>query len=619
MSPEAEDRSKVTQGIVWFRIHAKPIFKAHRWTILLILGVITFLLGIIGFSIYYANHPQSIPNLVYASLQLFLLRSGFLDLPSNPLLDIARFVAPVLAFVSLILIITDSVYQDAQLIWHKFVGKDHIIVCGLGYIGPIIARHCHSRGENVIVIEKDPKHPEIEKIKNLGILVITGDATDTRTLQRAKVETAQALFAVTGTDEVNAKVVLKVNEILSSVARTRITCYVHIVDPAFANLLRGVQGTVRDQTGIKLEFFNIYQAASNCILDCMKDLPPLRQSPPDLHVLIVGLGKMGESLLIQLAKRWRELYGQDPEKELIVSVLDKHATKKAASLELRYRNLSDCCRITGYKMDLAVDPAFYAASYLEDPETHHRVDAIIVCTPNEPLNFSVGLYLNEQLHGEVPIIIRTVHSKGFAQIFNRICTSTTDEFRNFHVFPLVSCSCCLESLIDGFNERIARAMHDIYVIDNLRSGQREATDVAMQPWHLLDEEYRESNRDQAANMRRTLEKHEYTIVSQTDWSEPPLQFPPGTLEELAEAEHDRWVNERTLRGWKYGPERNLERKESPYLVPWEQLDEATKDYDRAFVRSYPVILSLIDLKIVPIAECVPGESGHDPDSPWMCD
>ncbi len=492
-------------------------------------------------------------------------------------------------------------------------------MCGLGYIGPIIAMHCQAKGEKVIVIEKDPQHPEIDRMKNLGILVINGDATDIRTLQQAKAKSARSLFAVTGTDEVNAKVVLKVNEILSKYPGTDITCYVHVVDPTFANLLRNVQGTVRDQTEIKLEFFNIYQAASNCIIDCMKDLPPFRSSPPDLHILIVGMGKMGESLLIQLAKRWRELYGQNPEKRLIVSVLDKQATQKTASLELRYRNISDCCRITGFSMDLSVDPCFYEASYLKDLRTQRTVDAIFVCTPDESLNFSVGLYLNGKLRGEVPIIIRTVHSKGFAHFFNNICNSSSNEYRNFHVFPLVSCSCCLESLIDGFNERIARAIHDIYVIDNLRSGQRKPTDAAMQPWHLLNVEYKESNRDQAANIRQTLENHDYTIVSQTDWSEPPLQFPPDTLEELAIAEHDRWVNERRLRGWKYGKERNLERKESPSLVSWEKLDEDTKNYDRDFVRSYPVILSLIDLKIVPITACAPPANGTATAFPWICE
>ena len=36
-------------------------------------------------------------------------------------------------------------------------------------------------------------------------------------------------------------------------------------------------------------------------------------------------------------------------------------------------------------------------------------------------------------------------------------------------------------------------------------------------------------------------------------------------------------------GWKYGPERNDDRKEHPGLVPYEQLSETEKEIDRGTV------------------------------------
>jgi ryanodine receptor 2 len=51
-------------------------------------------------------------------------------------------------------------------------------------------------------------------------------------------------------------------------------------------------------------------------------------------------------------------------------------------------------------------------------------------------------------------------------------------------------------------------------------------------------------------------------------------------EALARNAHEVWSRERISQGWRYGPERNDGRKEHPCLVPYEQLPESEKVYDR---------------------------------------
>lgn len=59
---------------------------------------------------------------------------------------------------------------------------------------------------------------------------------------------------------------------------------------------------------------------------------------------------------------------------------------------------------------------------------------------------------------------------------------------------------------------------------------------------------------------------------------------PAELMELAEAisknVHEVWSKNRMDEGWTYGPVRNDEKKETPCLVPYEELPEAEKVYDR---------------------------------------
>ncbi len=49
---------------------------------------------------------------------------------------------------------------------------------------------------------------------------------------------------------------------------------------------------------------------------------------------------------------------------------------------------------------------------------------------------------------------------------------------------------------------------------------------------------------------------------------------------LAKNSHDIWASQRLKEGWKYGPARNDDLKEHPCLVPYEELPESEKGYDR---------------------------------------
>ena len=51
-------------------------------------------------------------------------------------------------------------------------------------------------------------------------------------------------------------------------------------------------------------------------------------------------------------------------------------------------------------------------------------------------------------------------------------------------------------------------------------------------------------------------------------------------EAIAENVHETWAAARLAEGWTYGEERSDERKTTPCLVPYDELPEIEKEYDR---------------------------------------
>lgn len=51
-------------------------------------------------------------------------------------------------------------------------------------------------------------------------------------------------------------------------------------------------------------------------------------------------------------------------------------------------------------------------------------------------------------------------------------------------------------------------------------------------------------------------------------------------ETLARNTHEVWAEGRIREGWTYGPVRNDEKRKTPCLVPYEELPESEKEYDR---------------------------------------
>lgn len=145
-------------------------------------------------------------------------------------------------------------------------------------------------------------------------------------------------------------------------------------------------------------------------------------------------------------------------------------------------------------------------------------------------------------------------------------------------------------------ERLSRAIFENYR-EHLR---RDGKEVKYERYDDQPEDYKESCFAQARSYYDKVRLLGYEIVREEECDEARRvrAFTDDEVEFLAHEEHDRWVEERVRAGWVYGPVKDEERKVSPYLVPWSELDDGIREYDRDPVREMIGLVESAGLAII---------------------
>jgi hypothetical protein len=146
------------------------------------------------------------------------------------------------------------------------------------------------------------------------------------------------------------------------------------------------------------------------------------------------------------------------------------------------------------------------------------------------------------------------------------------------------------------NERLARAIHGVYVRMREAAGDTVDTNPSMAPWDDLPEALKESNRRQADHARVKLRAVGYELAGPGQGDAAPISFSKQQIDRLARMEHARFEAERRFEGWTEGPRDPLA-KTSPYLVEWERLPQEIRRYDVEFVRNLPSALAEAGLRV----------------------
>jgi hypothetical protein len=568
----------------------------HQWPILAALWMLFMGLGYIGFFKYFELYPVEMPHgpgdLLYYTLQLLPMESGARLHPVPWELQVARYSLPILGVYTTVAALIVA-FWGRTLRLRLRMTRGHVVICGLGDKGLRLARGFHSLGARTVVVERDRANPWIEQCRDEGIAVLVGDATDADVLKAAGVARAEHLISVCRDDGANAEVALAAGGLVARRRGLPLACIVHILDPDLCQLLRQRELTSGSDPGMRLELFSVVDLAARTML---AEYPLIDREQADrrLHVLVVGLGNFGRSVVLQAARDWQSHYRESAQR-LRMTLIGKDAKRVAEALCTRYPRLASTCEIVPHTADVT-RPDFDARAVLVDADGCCDLSAAYICLNDEPAAISIGLSLRECLPVGAPrIIVRVRDEVGLAKLLPRGAGPACGLLRTF---PVYERACTPELVLGGAHETLARAIHSQYVRQQTARGDTPQSNPSLVPWDDLPPRLQEANRRQADDIGVKLETLGCALAPLTDWDADRFTFTPGEVEMLAVKEHERWMDDYVRAGWVHAPGDKQNRKKThPSLVPWSQLTEDEKEKDRDTIRSLPVFLARAGFQI----------------------
>lgn len=198
-----------------------PFQRIFTGTIFL---VITIIVAVVGYSL---SGWSLLDALYMVVITIFGVGYGEVKPLDSPALKIFTIFTIIAGTTSAVYIVGGFVQMvmegeinralDARRMTHKLeILEEHVIICGFGRIGQILAREMAEAKQPFVIIDNNVDR--VTEAKALGYLVECGNATDEVILQRAGIERAKVLATVLPDDAINVFITLTARGLNSNLA-----------------------------------------------------------------------------------------------------------------------------------------------------------------------------------------------------------------------------------------------------------------------------------------------------------------------------------------------------------------------------------------------------------------
>ena len=559
-----------------------------RPAILFIAFAVPGLLGTWGFQ---QLHPgNGWLTALYQSIGLFTLQTGVVHGTVPWPLEIARWLAPFVTLTGLFAA-ANALFQGFRDWWRLFFSRAHTIICGAGEKGATLASDLLSSRQKtgtIVIVERDSTVPALADLRRRGAVLVQGDAREAGILEGARVSRAAKIVCAAGDDGTNLAIAMQAAKLAPVKRSGHLLCiYAQVADETHRDVLQRHRAFELDsRTRHRIRLFNDLRNQARTILKaCPLEVDNAGEVADEVHLVVPGAGALPRAVLLHAG---RVGHYRDGGKVTV------HIVAEAAAQEYRhvlkdYPQFEKCAGLVAHVLEansdfttqtagiIAALPAgAFTSVFLSGHDEHEALAEALILREHLPRNERFRVLLAAAEGSVVHDIVS--HSAQH---------SGSPLSRWIRFIPTHRQACGREAVFEESLDRVARRIHEVWYAETSNAirevEQAEAEKLASKPtyrrWEELSEEQKDANRFAADHVEIKIRAIGLDPSRQQEWSDAWGRLSEQELELLSRMEHERWCALKWLAGWQKGP-RDEARRFHDNLVPYDDLDEMTKDYDR---------------------------------------
>jgi hypothetical protein len=255
-------------------------------------------------------------------------------------------------------------------------------------------------------------------------------------------------------------------------------------------------------------------------------------------------------------------------------------TNIATKLEQNFKKIKDLIDIELVSGNLEL----FDVDQFEISHQKHPFSVVYILCEDDALSSGILNKLSKvNTEKKLDVVLTLLNPDG---ILNKWYSPKNLQNIHLHKFNIIEESFTKESLISEKLDDLAKIIHADYLSKIEKLNPKKDSH---QPWNLLPLDFKNQNREQADHIFVKLR----ILACQNNAEEIFKNSTPEQIELLAEIEHNRWWANMVLNGWTYNKTRNDLKKQHTDLIPYAELSEETKEYDRNTIKNIPKLLGLL--------------------------
>lgn len=519
----------------------------------------------------------------------------------DPMREVVRYAALAAPVVGLLFAFSGQLGRSLARIFNLGAAR-HVVIAGDSPPALSLAQDCRKRKDSVILIADDLPEETSLGLRRKGVIVLEGNATHVETLRTARAHHAAHVVAFEPDDTANLQVEAAVRRLVGN-ARRKPPIGVHVAtrsslllkearEMRSAEMRKGKAAPPPiDPKPFSLEEMAaraLIQKESQTLLSLAQELKQDR-----VHVVFFGFDAAAESVAERVLMSLWSAHFEAPR----LTVLAPDPAAAEAGFRARHREAFAHPQV--WTADIAFMPfdwnvASIGGELLDAVEqARGKPTAVVVSTGADPGNIHLAIALkracNHGLRWPVPIFMCETSQSEFSQQYAK-GDETPELDAYLQAFGAHQLNATRQRVIDGALDQGAAIAHEHY---NQGLGKKDAMSMrelqsAMKDWGDVLETYRAANRSVADAAMTKVWDAGWRNAAKGEKGDTAPSVPAELLDKMARREHDRWMAERLMSGWRLtieGEKRNNDLMAHDKLVGWDALNENDRNNDVVQVRA----------------------------------